>query len=556
MGKSSVFAMLSRRYTEISNYAGTSITVTKALLPIGELVDTPGIYNLHSEDNITKVTRQYAETADIVINVVSALTLERDLFLTEALRHTAKHLIVVINQVDEARRRGIHVSVKKLSNSLQAPVIQTVATRRVGRSALLQEILAHKQTVPGAPPCAVAAPLQKVEDCWHELPHRSVLSERLGVALLRPSIGVPVALIVLYLLFKILGVWVAGDLVDGLVGGIEKFYIPSVVRWVKNIPMPSLCTEALVGEFGVLTMTVKILCGVLLPLILGFYTVMAILEDSGYIPRLSVLTNKTFRHLGLNGSAVIPSLLGFGCGAVGTLSTRLLRTRKEQIIATILISLSVPCAAQQAIILPLLASAGSLTVWWLYLAIVAGITLLAGRILRWAVHDPAQTHFIIDIPPLRLPSLWNCARKTVRRTGDFLLESAPILAISSIVITGLNLLGFLTGLREVLSPIVERGLRLPRAFADILLMSIIRKDLASVGIFEMIGPHAAGPALTHVQVIVAAVVITLFVPCINALMIICKERGWQFAVALWCGTLFLSISLGMLLARVLPLSVA
>jgi ferrous iron transport protein B len=281
-----------------------------------------------------------------------------------------------------------------------------------------------------------------------------------------------------------------------------------------------------------------------MPLIVGFYIVMSLLEDSGYIPRLAVLTGRFFNFLGLNGDAIIPILLGFGCGALGTISCRILKTKKEQIIVTALIGIAVPCAAQQCIIVALLASTNNAGIWGAYIAIMLAVMVISGKILSFFMKG-GHSEFIMDIPPLRVPSITNCYKKTVYRAKSFLQETAPILAISSAVITLLHKCGALGWLQSGLSPIVENLLRLPKEFSDVFVMGIIRRDLAAIGVFDLTKKLLP----TCPQILTAAVVISLFVPCINAVVVILKERGWRVVLSLWLGTFAIAVACGAIVAR-------
>jgi ferrous iron transport protein B len=230
---------------------------------------------------------------------------------------------------------------------------------------------------------------------------------------------------------------------------------------------------------------------------------------------------------------------------MGTIATRLLETKKERTIATAIIGIAIPCSAQQCIIISLLASINKISVWFIYIITMSIVMGLSGKVLSLFLKG-TQANFIMELTPLRWPSLKNCCRKTLRRASLFLSESLIIFTVSSIVITVLYNLGFLQWLQSSLSIIVEDFLHLPRKFSDIFVMGVIRRDLASVGVFNM-----AKEALTNPQIVVATVVISLFVPCINALIVIFKEQGYKMALALWGSTFVISIIVGSVLTRVL-----
>ncbi len=161
-------------------------------------------------------------------------------------------------------------------------------------------------------------------------------------------------------MYVVLGVWIAGGLVGFLEEGLMLGYWVPFVEGVVGSVLPARAPlyAILAGEFGVLTMTPTYLIGVILPLVAGFYLLMSLLEDSGYLPRIAALTDRSLTAIGLNGRAVIPLILGLGCVTMGTLTTRILGSRRERIIATALMAIAVPCSAQIAVIAALMAGVG------------------------------------------------------------------------------------------------------------------------------------------------------------------------------------------------------
>jgi ferrous iron transport protein B len=539
VGKSSVFNMLSDEYAEVSNYQGTTVTVAIAQIHIGTLIDTPGIYSLTGDSQIDEITKKHLNEADFIINVVNAVTLDRDLILTNQLLHIYHNkMILVINQIDEAEKRGIDINYDELSKRLVVEVVKAVAIDRIGKREIFQAIMNGS--------CLHHCNTSDVTVLLDRHITVKYTVSKIDKFLLNPIFGWVTVAFVLYAIFKILGDVIAGNIVDNFVSIIDKFYIPIVSRFAFNVLGNNFWTEILVGEFGIFTMSVKMIFGILMPMIIGFYIIMSLLEDSGYIPRIAVLTSRFFNFLGLNGDAIIPILLGFGCGALGTISCRILRTGKERVIVTALIGIAVPCAAQQCIIISLLAATNDVSVWGMYIATMLIVTILSGKILSSFIKGNGSDFFIMDIPPLRIPSIANGYRKTKNRAKNFLKESAPILVISSGVITILHKFGILNWLQSILSPIVKSLLHLPQEFADVFIMGIIRRDLAAVGVFDMSQKFLT----TGAQILTAAIVISLFVPCINAIIVILKERGWKMALTLWLSTFVISISVGAVLTRI------
>lgn len=583
VGKSVIFSLLSGYYVEVSNYPGTTVDVSRAQTQWGEIIDTPGVYSLSTASDDERVTLENIKNVDMVVNVVGALSLDRDLFLTQQLIDMRLPLIVVVNQIDEAEKAGISIDFEKLAAGLGVKVLAAAATKKRGIIDLIKAISQKEAKIsPLMTPCvkalfsddgdktaflkaeafeaADAAIRDKIyaerQEHINRLTAAAVTSEEckagwadyLGSWLLNPIVGSLTAVLMLYLLFELLGVLVAGNVVDYIFGFLDEKYVPWITATVDRFIPTAFLQEILSGEFGILTMSVKIVVAVLLPLIAAFYLFVSLLEDSGYLPRLAVLTDNILNKIGLNGRAVIPLLLGFGCGAMGTISTRILGSARERTIVTAILGITVPCAAQQGIIIALLATIGGLKVWFAYVGIVFVIMILSGTVLNKALGGKS-TDLLIDLPPIRMPVWKNIFAKTWYRVVNFISEAVPMFVVSSIIITILNMLGFLAWLQKFLEPVVVNLLQLPAKFSDIFVMGIIRRDFASVGILDMAGMDDSVRVLSDLQILTATVVVTLFVPCIAALIVIFKERGWKEAALLWFGTFAISVGIGAIVAR-------
>ncbi|MFA6989899.1 MAG: ferrous iron transport protein B [Candidatus Gastranaerophilaceae bacterium] len=590
VGKSVIFNALSGFYVEVSNYPGTTVDVSKAFTEFGEIIDTPGAYILGNYTDDEIVTQNIVKTADIIVNIVSALSIERDLFLTQQLIDMDFPVILVVNQMDEARKRGIDIDCKKLAELLGIKVISAVAIHKKGILDIINGIknrefhvaesktpyiknLFKEQNISRCDKFSKILEIESQEskntkekdiiyserrELVNELISKVVfhtekkqnLADIIDDLLLNRFVGLIVAIGILYLLFQVVGVFISGNVVDFLFTNLNDKYCPWIAGIVKGVVPFAFINEILVGEFGVLTMTVKIVLGVLLPLLVAFYLFMAVLEDSGYLPRLAVMTDNILNKIGLNGRAVIPLLLGFGCGALGTLTTRILGSKKERTIATAILGVTIPCAAQQGIIIALIAAIGGFKVWILYLTTIFIVMVLIGTLMDRLIQGKASD-LLIDLPPMRMPLLVNTFHKTFFRISNFLCEAIPLFAATSVLITVLNAVGFLKWLQKILSPIVVNLLHLPAEFSDIFVMGLIRRDFASVGLLGMAGAENGVKILSDLQILVASVVVTLFVPCLAALIVIYKERGAKEATLVWLGAFAICIMVGSILTRVL-----
>ncbi len=469
VGKSVIFNALTGANADVSNYPGTTIDIARGHLGADELADTPGVYGVSSFNDEEKAARRMILEADLVINVVSALTLERDLFLTMQLIEMGKKMFVVINQWDDALQRGIKIDTVALGEELGLKVLTCVAVRGEGieeirsslgeartgniRQELLDLIEPLMSPSNGAAPITQAQALmiaegdkltaeacglaelnhrgaiygyrrtyvnQLVEKVVHETSQAKTFSHALGRALLHPFWGGVISAVVCYFIFyQVLGVWIAGNLVDITEKQTMKVYYEPVVRRIAADVFPATITvsgtaydfpsgtmanpqesarldqaiktvrgdaigfnfwshknfmgvlgNTIVGEYGLATLTVTYLLGLLMPLVIGFYLGLSLLEDSGYLPRLAVLVDRMMNKIGLNGRAIIPLILGLGCVTMATITTRLLTSRREKIIATALLELQFHAQLswvwspalwhEQAVLLP-----GLYTVLWL-----------------------------------------------------------------------------------------------------------------------------------------------------------------------------------------------
>ncbi len=363
--------------------------------------------------------------------------------------------------------------------------------------------------------------------------------------LFNPVTGFITTIFVLYLLFEIVGVYISGSVVDYVYGGLEEHFCPALKRFCDSFIKNGLVSEIIAGEFGVFTMALSIITGVLIPLLTAFYVFMSILEDSGYLPRMSVFCDEMLKKIGLNGRAVIPLILGLGCTTMGTITTRILPTDKERLITVALLGISIPCAAQQGIIVVLIASIGGLKVWLMYLLILFSVMAITGTLLSKLVKGKTSDLFI-SLPPIRVPNFSNILRKTYSRMISFLKEATGFFVLSSVVISILNYFGWLKVIERCLEPVVVNLLHLPAEFSNVFIMGLIRRDLASAGLFEM----ANVSNMASLQIFVAAVVITLFVPCIAMLIMVFKERGVKEGIILWLSAFCVAIGVGSILTRV------
>ncbi|HEC98520.1 MAG TPA: ferrous iron transport protein B [Nitrospirae bacterium] len=353
---------------------------------------------------------------------------------------------------------------------------------------------------------------------------------RLGLFLERVSMdplwGLPVFLIILYLLYQFVGVFGAGTLVDFFEKVIFGRYLnPMVIKLVDVLlPIPFL-RDMLVGEYGVVTVALTYSIAIVLPITATFFIAFSILEDSGYLPRLAVMSNRVFNLIGLNGKAILPMILGLGCGTMAVMTTRILETKRDRIIATFLLALAVPCSAQLGVILGML-GALSLKATIIWVGVILGVLFVSG-FLASKVVPGEKTEFFLEIPPIRMPGVSNVLIKTVGRIEWYLKEAVPLFILGTLVLFFLDKFTLLGIIERGASPVVQGFLGLPGKTTGFFLLGFLRRDYGAAGLFSM----ATAGELTPIQSLVSLVTITLFVPCLASLFMIIKERGMKVAVA-------------------------
>ncbi len=356
-------------------------------------------------------------------------------------------------------------------------------------------------------------------------------SSRAGQALERATVhpvwGVPLVILMLLAIFLFVGWLGAGVLVDFLEGTVfGTWLLPGVEGWIGAAISSAFLRDLLVGPYGLLTMALPYALAVVLPIVATFFLAFGFLEDSGYLPRLAVMVNRLFRTMGLNGKAVLPMVLGLGCDTMATLTARILPTRKERILVTLLLALAIPCSAQLGVIMGLLAGLSWLaSVLWL--GTIVGTLLLVGW-LASKVLPGQRSDFILEIPPLRWPRPGNLLVKTLGRVEWYLKEAVPLFVAGTLLLFFADRIGLLAAFERAARPLVVQVLGLPSGMTEVFLMGFLRRDFGAAGLFRM----AEQGLLSSVQIVVALVVMTLFVPCIANLLMILKERGWRTALAI------------------------
>lgn len=342
-----------------------------------------------------------------------------------------------------------------------------------------------------------------------------------------PLYGIPILAGVLFLAYEFVGVFGAGILVDFLEGTLFGTWVVPAVKSVVDRTIPwELGRDFLVGPYGMISMALSYAVAIVLPIVGTFFLGFGVLEDSGYLPRLAVMVDRIFKKIGCNGKAVLPLVLGLGCDTMATLTTRILETRKERIIVTLLLALGIPCSAQLGVILGMLSEIGpGATVVWV--GILLGVILLVGYLASKVVPGDASD-FILEIPPIRMPQFSNLGIKTMARIEWYLREAVPLFLLGTFILFVADRMGWLVTVRKLAEPVVVGVLDLPPKSAEAFLIGFLRRDYGAAGLFDM----ARAGMLTNLQVVVSLVTITLFIPCLANFLVIIKEQGTKIAVGM------------------------
>jgi ferrous iron transport protein B len=610
VGKSLLFRNLTKRYVTVSNFPGTTVEIVRAEARFNgqrrEIIDTPGLNDLSQRSEDARVTHRLLEKHPeaSVIQVADAKNLRRALYLTLQLIELGRPMVLVLNMFDELEERGGQIDIDRLSEILGVPVVPTVAPRGDGMDAL-KEAVPEARTSSlsgewGSPPERLKRVNEILAETYSiEQPHGASAGVRLGFWAMHPVKGVVFVAGLLLAIFWLVGLFGAGTLVDTLeVAGFQQRINPLAIRAmdaalpfphehvVGNVPftlsiplspahevplhtsdrtvtlpeyelLPGgdaggwtwakrFVHDALVGQYGTITMALSYAFAIVLPIVTLFFLVFSVLEDSGYFPRMAIMVNRGFRSMGLNGKAVLPMILGLGCTTMATMTTRILETRKERLITTMLLALAIPCSAQLGVLLALMAALSPVgAVVWLGLMI--GIVFLVGW-LTARVFPGETSEFILEIPPMRRPQLGNVLTKTFSRLDWYLREVIPIFVIGTAALFLLDRVGVLRWLSRAGEPLITGWLGLPAEMSNAFLVGFMRRDFGAVYILD--AAMSPVPILSASQILVAMVTITLFMPCFATLLMISREHGWKVAAGMMAFIFPFAFLVGGLLNRV------
>ena len=548
VGKSVVFSRLTGANVISSNYPGTTVDFSKGKMCRGkedyEIIDAPGTYSLEPSNKAEEVALDMFEQADLIVNVADATNLERNLYLTLQLLERDNPVILALNLWDEAHHTGISIDIQKLEDELRIPVVPTVALSGEGICELVGRI-------DEARPAAEIEPMTESER-WvkigeivrtvQQVTHRHhTLRDWISEASIRPLTGFPIALAVMSAALWLV-VFIGETLITYIFDPLFALYTPIVMglsAWLG----PGFLQQLFIGELidgqidyvqsmGILTTGVYVPFAMVLPYIIAFYSILAVFEDSGYLPRLATLTDTIFHRFGMHGFGIIPVFLGLGCNVPGVLAARSLETKKQRFIAATLLAISVPCMAKNAMVFGILGPYGAGYILLVFATLFI-VFILSGLILNRLIPGDSP-EICLEIPPYRRPDIGTVLKKTWMRVRWFLKEAIPFLFLGVLIINLLYTVGFMDWLGEVLAPVVEGWFGLPKEAASALLVGFLRKDLA-VGMLLPLG-------MSPMQLVIATTLLTVYFPCVGTFAVMFRElgiRGMMMATGYMVCTAFL-----------------
>lgn len=597
-GKSLIFNQLTGLGVEVNRYPGTSVTLEYGNVCYKkektEIVDLPGIYTLDGSSEEETLVRTFLERggADVIVAVLDATKLERNLYLFVQAAEFSPNMIVLINMIDEAERQGLLIDAGQLSSFLGVPVILTAASEgrnidrilpvalheakpalvRVPYDHHIEAALKSLEKTMGTPIHKTLLALQGIGDdpvlldaagaiaeeieLRHHMSVRQIIatnrhnfarkvtaaavskSERktsydLDSLLTRAFPGVPILCTVLFLL--LLSVFMIGSWMEVII--VESF-TSSVLP-----PFTALALPPLWDRIGFsLLIALQAGFGIAFPFIFTFYLGLSLLEDTGYMTRAAFLADRTMHRLGLHGEAIIPMVIGFGCTVPAVMSLRILKTRREQTIAAFLISM-VPCSARTVVIAGIVAA--FVGIFWAFsIYLIVFILMILTAVMLSRITPGEQFGMIVELSPLRRPKARLVLAKSWLRIKEFLFIAMPILIITSIGLGLFQYFGLTDAFQQLVAPITVTLLGLPAYASTALLFGIFRKELAFETLAVLAGTADLGSVMTSAQLYAFAIVSVLFIPCTSTIAVLYRQLGIRITAIISIYTVFLGVIIG------------
>jgi ferrous iron transport protein B len=620
-GKSSIFNQLTGLTQETGNWAGKTVSLTEGSLTHHgfqiRIIDLPGISSFATFSPEEEVTREYILTGrpDVVINVIDATSLERNLFFTLQLKEMGVPLVIALNHSDIAARKNIYLDTGLLSKLLDATVINTVAIKGTGVHELvdaglelsgrpvspdsnlkygteiesrIDKLLARmdKAALKYPPRWTAIQLLEGVKDLFSEVNEQTTGLSAYGQKLaeeISAMHGEDIATVISaerYALAASITEKVitgpppargASAVLDGLtlhpLFGYILFFITMAVILIIISLFGSWMTSLITALFGYLKPDVSgrladILwnggvtgfyasLSVAAGFILPFFLILGWLSESGYLPRIAFLMDRPCHTVGLHGQASLPLIVALGCNVPACLACRIMDNKRDRLIATFLTTM-VPCSARTSVVLGLV---GAFVGWQWAVGLLAFqfiLVYLIGRLLNRMMPGNSPG-IIMEIPEYRLPTFKVVWQQTWSKFKDFLALGVPLIVAGSIIIESLRVFGWLDYVTGLLSPLTVSWLGLPAFTGILLIFGVLRKEANLALLISFAGGASIASIMKPLQMIVFTIVIMLYIPCISTIAVLVKETGVKVTVLMTAAEIGLAILIGGIAYRVLGL---
>ena len=560
VGKSVFFTELTGINAISSNYAGTTVTYMDGAVTIGKieytLIDVPGTYSMTSTSEAEAVAVSFMESNPVaVVCVLDATNLERNLCLAIELQQYNIPIIYALNLMDVAKRHGVEINVKLLEQELNAPVVATIAVKKEGIYKLVEtlgEKLQKKDDLGGqCDECPHCQNANELEDPWQRAKNitRRVRKidvsnpnflDRLGDSMMEPFPGVPLAILVMILC---IGVIVGGGKAlraTILLPIVNQVLVPFFNMLFTSFLPEGMLMNILIGEYGIFVISFEWIIALILPYVFLFYVVFSFLEDSGYLPRVSVLFDNIMRNLGIQGGSMITIAMGYGCAVPAIVGSRTATTKKERLIISTAVCFAVPCISQTGALISLLGGYA----WWLMLLLILfslGILMIvvavSGKLIKGSV-DP----LLIEIPNLLMPERKAYGKKLMIRMKHFMFEAELPMMISIVIASLLKETGLLDYIAVYAEPLVSNWLGMPKEAVIALILGIVRREMAAAPLLAL--------NLSPLQAFIGATVALLYLPCLSVFGILTKEFKTKVALIIFVSTTLLALFVGGLINQI------
>ena len=507
-GKTTMYNALTGRNEKVGNWAG--VTVEKKEHPIKKAyssgtedliaVDLPGAYSMSPFTSEESITSSYVkhEHPDAIINIVDATNLSRSLFFTTQLLELGIPVVVALNKSDINAKKQTVIDVASLSAKLGCPVVETVSTAAEGLKAVVDAAVAQSGKIQRAPYVQGDIDLTDkkvveeadrkrfafVNSLVSQVEKRKVLTKDKGTGdaidavLTNKFLGIPIFAVVMFLVFQISQVWVGPLIADTLVAWIETFqgYVGEVLLADANPLLTALLADGIIGGVGAVVG--------FLPLVMIMYFLIALLEDCGYMSRVSVVLDPIFKKVGLSGKSVIPFVIGTGCAIPGVMASRTIRNERER-RATAMLTPFMPCGAKIPVIALFAGAFFDDAGWVSFTMYFTGIVLIfLGALLvnKIAGYKNRKSFFIIELPEYKVPSLWFAFKAMCARGWAYIVKAATIILLCNTAVQIMQTFNWSFQVAETADSSILASIAGPFAYLLVPIVGVLSWQLAAAAV--------------------------------------------------------------------------